>query len=372
MTPSNASPEDSLDLSTRRPAGRAMLADVAAAAGVSKSTASRALSGRDAIAPATRERVRAAAARLGFKLNPFMRTLMTQVREGEVRDYQATIAWLDGNTNTESWRGEPVQADFYAGAARRATELGYTLTRFSACSPGMTPDRLTNMLLARGIHGVLLVNSPHYVEDGLPPPLRLDDIACVMVGERTNLPGLNYAINDTHLTAREAHLRMRALGYRRVGFVSNTYAERCVTHSFIGGYASVLGDHGENFPAPVFSIDVGVDNTEIGRWALRHKLDAILCNYCPTILNDLAPHGLIAGRDIGLATTTRSAHPLNISGMDQQLVEVGAAAMDLLDGQLQRSLFGQQAQPHGALISSKWVDGETLPPKTVKKPRKRG
>ncbi|MFC3688494.1 substrate-binding domain-containing protein [Aquipuribacter hungaricus] len=52
--------------SAGRPPGRATLSDVAAAAGVSPSTASLAFSGAGPVAPATRERVLAAAADLGY------------------------------------------------------------------------------------------------------------------------------------------------------------------------------------------------------------------------------------------------------------------------------------------------------------------
>jgi LacI family transcriptional regulator len=49
--------------------------DVAAAAGVSRSTASRALSGHPSVRPATRERVQAAALRLGYRVDPVARAL---------------------------------------------------------------------------------------------------------------------------------------------------------------------------------------------------------------------------------------------------------------------------------------------------------
>ncbi|MFC7330516.1 LacI family DNA-binding transcriptional regulator [Marinactinospora rubrisoli] len=53
------------------------LEDVARAAGVSASTVSRAMSRPDMVAPATLERVRAAAAELGFRANPAARALTT-------------------------------------------------------------------------------------------------------------------------------------------------------------------------------------------------------------------------------------------------------------------------------------------------------
>ena len=55
----------------------ARLSDVARAAGVSKATASRALSGADAVSPATRERVQRVAAELGFRASGAARRLAT-------------------------------------------------------------------------------------------------------------------------------------------------------------------------------------------------------------------------------------------------------------------------------------------------------
>jgi LacI family transcriptional regulator len=56
----------------------ATLADVAASAGVSASTASRALNGRGELSPSTRAAVQEAAERLGFQPSPLARSLRTQ------------------------------------------------------------------------------------------------------------------------------------------------------------------------------------------------------------------------------------------------------------------------------------------------------
>lgn len=62
--------------STSRPPRPVTLTDVARLAGVSISTASKALNGRDEVAPATRERVLDAADRLSFSPNPLARGLL--------------------------------------------------------------------------------------------------------------------------------------------------------------------------------------------------------------------------------------------------------------------------------------------------------
>ena len=62
----------------QRASGRVTLADVAAAAGVSPMTASRALRGERAVDPALVERVQAASARLGYVPDPAARALASQ------------------------------------------------------------------------------------------------------------------------------------------------------------------------------------------------------------------------------------------------------------------------------------------------------
>jgi DNA-binding LacI/PurR family transcriptional regulator len=340
------------------PTGRG-LAALAAAAGVSKSTASRALNGRSSTASVTRVRILALAEKMGFRPNPYLRTLMTQVRERGALPYKATLAWVDCHPDPESWRGEPVNSTFWEGAKERADALGYTLSRFTVASPRLTPDRLTNMLLARGIHGALIVNTPHYLQDGMTPPLRMQELASVLIGSHTALPGLNFAINDTNATARLACRQLRRLGYRRIGLLTSRHVELCVDYGFVGGYASVLGEHGESFPAPVLYLGLYESPEPIVAWIRKHKLDAVLVTYRPKIMAELASCGLKVPEDLGLATTDWSSHPPQLSGVDQQHTAVAAAAVDLLDAQLQRNQIGLQPQPHGALIEGLWHVGES-------------
>jgi LacI family gluconate utilization system Gnt-I transcriptional repressor len=63
---------------SRRATGRITLADVAAEAGVSPITASRALRGERAVDPQLVEQVQAAAARLGYMPDPAARALASQ------------------------------------------------------------------------------------------------------------------------------------------------------------------------------------------------------------------------------------------------------------------------------------------------------
>lgn len=48
------------------------------------------------------------------------------------------------------------------------------------------------------------------------------------------------------------------------------------------------------------------------------------------------------------------------AGVNQHAKVIGAAAVDLVNGQLQRNEFGIPAHPKLVLIKGEWVDGETV------------
>ena len=68
------------------------LSSLAAHCGISTATASRALSGHPNVRPQVREKVRAAAERLGYKRNPLVGTLMAQVRGARTCNFAGNLA----------------------------------------------------------------------------------------------------------------------------------------------------------------------------------------------------------------------------------------------------------------------------------------
>ncbi len=70
------------------------MADVARAAGVHPATVSRALRDDPRITAPVRRKVRAAAARLGYRKNPLVAALMSARRARTAAGYQATLAFV--------------------------------------------------------------------------------------------------------------------------------------------------------------------------------------------------------------------------------------------------------------------------------------
>src|SRR5207249_1372261 len=107
---------------TRRVQLKATLEDVAKAAGVHRTTVSLSLRDHPRIPLETRDRVKAVARRLGYKINPLVSALMQSRRSGKPVKH-ATLAYVTNYATRYGWRPEHHdRPDFFPGAVERAAD----------------------------------------------------------------------------------------------------------------------------------------------------------------------------------------------------------------------------------------------------------
>ncbi len=336
------------------------LETVAKAAGVSISTASRALQNNPQIAAATRKRIQEVAQKLGYHTNPYISALMTHVRQTRPPPYQATLAWID-RLPANAWRENHVQTEFFNGAVGRAKELGFNLERIACLDPILNPARLGEILHARGISGVLCsADTPDARLKKLPFEVR--SFAVVTVGCRFTNPDLHFSTNDQFLTARAAHRRLLELGYRRVGFVTTQGLEDIVDHRFSGGYLSAVKT-GDDPAVPVFFADLNSD-AGFAEWLHEHKPDVVLTTFMVELLAKIERAGLRVPHDVAFAMLDWDETLPHVAGIRQNHLRVGAGAVDVLVSQINRNEFGVPLHAQGVLIEGEWVDGATAPPRS--------
>ncbi|MBN9754620.1 periplasmic binding protein/LacI transcriptional regulator [Pseudonocardia sp. Ae406_Ps2] len=178
------------------------LEDVARAAGVSKSTASRALSRPDLVAAGTRERVQRLATEMGLSLNPAARALFTG-RTG-------TIAMVVPSLTN------PYFGPILAGAQRElSTAGGHSL--ISSAVDGDQEIELAGGLLGHA-DGVLLV-APRAPEDGLRELASRIPLAVIDRPVR----GLPAFLADTPRGVGRLTEHLLGLGHRRIGYVGGPH-----------------------------------------------------------------------------------------------------------------------------------------------------
>lgn len=231
---------------TRRP--RPTLADVAAEAGVSLKTASRALNGEYGVAPATSHRVHEAATRLGFRLNHLARALAT-------KQSSATVALV-----------VPAVADpFFAAVAARLEETlgarGYGLMTVSHGDDMTRQRRLTRVLVERRVDAMVVASAP-----GDSAYLQPDiDHGLVVIAVDRPLDGVSVdtVTLDNGGAARAAVDELVELGHCRIAVVGFDDRLWTVTERY-DGYRVALEAAGCDVDDDLVALDCG-DATEAER-----------------------------------------------------------------------------------------------------------
>jgi LacI family transcriptional regulator len=209
--------------------GRPTLADVAAFAGVSLKTASRAMNDEYGVAQATAERVHAAARELGFRPNRLAQSL------------------AGGGPSAAIGLLIPDVADPFVAAAVGAVEaiLAERDLQLITASHGNDParqQRLANTLVERRVDGFIIMSAP-----GDASYLRADiRHGLIIVAMDRPIEGLDIdtVTVDNEFGAREAVHRLLAAGHRRVAALPGdvriwTSARR------LDGYRAALADIGQ-------------------------------------------------------------------------------------------------------------------------------
>jgi LacI family transcriptional regulator len=333
---------------------------IAERAGVGKATVSLALRDDPRLRPETRRRIQRLAAKMGYRTNATVANLMAQLRASRTPKYQATLGLLSASSDPDALIGSPVSREWVAGCHERADQLGYGFEAFWLHEPGITAAQLTGRLEARNIRG--LVISP--LLDGAGLPGRFDLIwrrfACVVVGLRPSWPPLNFTTNDQFSTAFRAVQRLWEKGYRRMGLVLSPELDALVDHRFSGGFwaGQETLDHCQRLP--VFPFRPGTESSFRG-WYAQHRPDVILSLH-EEVKTWIEEMQIAIPGQVGLAHLDRRDDHADWSGMRQNHALVGAAAIDMLIGQLHRNEIDLPESPNASFIQSTWIDGMTTAP----------
>ncbi|SDR28280.1 LacI family DNA-binding transcriptional regulator [Thermostaphylospora chromogena] len=175
----------------------ATIRDVARAAGVSPSTVSRALAMSDLVSPATIERVRRAAASLGYEPNPVARGLIT----GRTGNLGMIVPDL----------GNPFFPGVVKGVQARAREADYAVFVADTDEDAALEARLVRKL-AKQVDALVLCSS-RLTDDELRAVAA--DVALVLLNRKVDdIPAI---VPDNADGMRQAIAHLAALGHRRVG-----------------------------------------------------------------------------------------------------------------------------------------------------------
>jgi DNA-binding LacI/PurR family transcriptional regulator len=184
----------------------ATIADVARAAGVSRSTASYALTGKRTVSPRVRERIQQAVAELGYTPNAGARALATS----ETRIIALLAQFLPDEF-------APAMLQYMRGVSARAQELGYDILLVSDDDGAGALRRLST---TRMVDGFILLNVKG--DDDRLPVLRDASQPGALVGLPNDPSGVDVFDLDFPESGRVMVDRLHAEGHREAILVSQS------------------------------------------------------------------------------------------------------------------------------------------------------
>lgn len=335
--------------------------DIAAKAGCSHVTVSRALRHQPNVSPALRAKIQKIADELGYRPNPLVSSLLaTQNRQSKKTPLYAIIGWINAHTDRDFWHIHDYIKGYYEGAAQRAKESGFVLDEIWVGEPGMNAGRFEKILEARGIHGLIL---PPIA--GPLPKWTVNwaerAVACIGYGVQ-GLPDWNRTTLAQREAVETALTAMVKKGYRRVGFAIALESHPERRSATLSGFYRVRAEEPLMGSVPPLEYHRHRENFEepIKDWLQAHQPDAILTNdialghVCEAI-------GLRIPDDIGIAHLNLRPDVPGWAGIDVHQERQGACAVDLTASQLYRNERGVPPYSKILQVHGTWRDGYTLP-----------
>ena len=338
------------------PARRATIREVAEAAGVSRSTASRALTGHGYVAPPVRERVRTVARDLGYVPDATARTLRRQASQ--------SIGVLVSDLSN------PFYAGLAAGISQQARRRQYTMMLTDDGGSPEVEAEAAETFVALRVAGVIVTP----VSKDIGTYLARQRIPVVEVDRQFSAGVCDAVLVDNAGAAQTLTRRLLELGHRRIAMVTD---ERHWTtgRDRIAGYRTAFAGAGVPVDESLVMTagwDVDAARIEVHKLLSRPKP--------PTAVfaanNVLAEAVWRAAAELNLAVPERlslvsfddvawmSMVRPGVTAVAQDAVALGEAAL----AQLCERIEAPAAPTRTVLLSAGIVErGSTAPPKTAKR-----
>lgn len=330
---------------------------IADAVGVSKMAVSKALRSHPSIPAATRQRIVEAAERLGYRPNPMVAAYMSSLRQNRKAVQSANLAYLQNSRRLVSQTAHGPLFELYQGARLRAEELGYNLVEVSLEEGHLSAARIAAILRAQGILGVLMAPV-----GSIERELDLDwgNITYAALGHSLRHSRIHRAASHQFHAFETALEKLRAKGYRRIGFSVDAYMDERIGHVWSAAYARhyLLSPPEERVEMLVTTVGWPALRDEFLDWVHRERPDVVIADSIAR-LDWLRAAGVEVPGQIAFSTLSWEESRPEVSGMRKDLIAVGAAGIDLVVNQLNRNERGLPARPQTVLVTGDWMEGKT-------------
>ncbi len=329
--------------------------DLARETGFHFTTVAKALRGDPRISPATIATINAAAARCGYRPDPMLSAL-SSYRHQRTAEFRGVIALLAPVPNQDRPGAKGPWAQIYQDIKAHAHLRGLKTEFHDISSPGLTGQRLSQILIARGIQGLLLAPIPN---PGVYLDLAWENFYTVAIGYSVLQPSVHRACFHQARSMRLHLKQLRSLGYQRIGLMLSWNGDIRTDHNILGAYLAEQQEHPEAKRVRPFLAEEAMEPAQVKAWLAAQKPDCVMTTGAPHLAM-IKGLGYSVPQDLGVSTYGWTQATPEIAGMDERWDALTSTALDLLLELMARREFGIPTYPRFALIEGVWRDGQTV------------
>jgi DNA-binding LacI/PurR family transcriptional regulator len=326
---------------------RATITDVAARAGVTKSTVSHALSGKRPVAPATRLRIEQAVADLGYHPNAIAQRLAAGRSRTIGFVYPLYAPQIAG-----------YEMRFIAAAANAVNQAGYAFVLLT--QPDRTGGTLDPFFYSGLLDGVILFQVRRH--DPRIEALRDAGLPFVLIGQTADNTGLAYVDIDIIAAMTWCVSHLAELGHRHIACLHQDDPEFGFGARVLAGYRMACADHGLSpVVRPCALSTEGGQQATLALLTEHSEITGVIA------WNDLAAWGV---NQAAIATGRRVPADLSVICFDQSnisslvpfhptVVDVRPEEMSRRAAEMLLAILSGESDGERVLLSPGFVVGET-------------
>ncbi|MDP0496429.1 MAG: LacI family DNA-binding transcriptional regulator [Verrucomicrobiota bacterium JB024] len=237
---------------------------IAERAGVSRMTVSRVLRNQRHVSEQTRKRVLQVVEEMGYRPNPMVSVLMSQVAQSRKADFQPTLAYAWEHKRILTPR-ELVEGrgGYFRDVKVRANELGFNVEPMLINNQGMSQKRFSDILKARNTPGIFLAPAE---ETQASYDFDWKAFAAVSFGYSIRKPALNRVCLNYHVGIFNAMQKLWDRGYRRFGLVLKKHTDERILHLWTSGFLTFHWERGLPLDGQNMLVQDEVDRQEYCEW----------------------------------------------------------------------------------------------------------
>ncbi len=333
--------------------------DIAEKLKVSVTTVSLALRDHPRIPEETRRRVAEVARELGYKMNPMVAALMSQIRGGRTAAVGTVIGLLVPRGGRRFLENSPhaYTRRMLGGLRRRAEELGYQLDWFESEQDDGRAEAAARVAAYRGVRGLLI---PPVEREGTVVTADWSPFSAVAIGQSHVMPGLHHIGHNLGEGIRYLMKICYERGYRRLGLRVQDKYDRRTGRVVTGGFFAGLAEAGVQQVAGrwVHKSEDVADGDWL-EWLRQERIDAVITQV-PDDLGRVREAHFTVPDTLGMAFLSLPERSGERTGLYQDPEALGHAAVDFLTSHMQRNDVGVPPFAKTMLTSPVWREGGTL------------